>query len=462
MGTGFGNPIPGMWSAVTDQAGKYTINDLERWKKTVTEEVDRDGSTTITKTNSAAALNSKIRVFHPQYAITTEAVSEVPKTVNIKLNPAAIVDGQVIDQVTGKPAAAVVVFAKGIGRDEFALAKTDAGGRYRFQLLKDHYNIWVEAEDRIAAVRKAVPAVPDKPVTNADFRLVQGGIVIGTVIDGATNQPLVGSKDKPYIVAHYGPACVRIERLSWTVGEPDLSIGVQQETRVKPDGSFRLRVAPGRNGVFFIENYGETEQSPQIVTIADGEEKRVELRVRLSAREEPDEGEVVRTTKADEPWKDDELDADMQQFLLIRRDAAIENEQAGAIAGKSARNPSLSKVPSRVRRDSTVNRLLDKFERQSIGNDHYFDPWLRTIKDIVDLGPAAVPELLEELDATEDPWMLQLLGFALRAQRQASGSRIDSRDPQDDAVAGTRKENIYLRRVANVSPSRHKNHADCD
>ena len=422
MGTAFGNPLPGMWSAVTDQSGRYTINDLERWKKTVTEQTDPDGSkSTITKTNSAAAFNSKIRVLHPQYAISTEAVNEVPKAVDIKLKPAAIVEGKVIDQVTGQPAAAVVVFAKGIGRDELALAKTDSRGRYRFQLLKDHYNIWVESKDRIAAVLKAVPAIPDKPVTNADIKLVQGGIVVGTVIDAATNQPLAGSNDKPYIVAHYGPACVRIEKLSWAVGEPDLCIGVQQETRINPDGSFRLRVAPGRNGVFFIQNYGETEQSPQIVTIADGEEKRVELRVKLSVREEPAEGDNDRTTKPvedredDEDWKDAELDADRERFLLIRRDAAIDDEQAQAKSGTATKGPPLSKVPSRERRDSIVNRLLDKFERQSIGNDNYRDPWLRTIKDIVDLGPAAVPELIEELEATEDRWMLQLLGFALRA-----------------------------------------------
>ncbi len=416
MGMGYGNPIPGMWSAVTDQAGRYAIHDLERWKKTVVEETDPDGTkSTITTRNSAAAFNSQIRVLHPQYALTTEAVGEVPGTVDIKLKPAAIVEGKVIDQVTGQPAAAVVVFAKGIGHDEFALAKTDTSGRYRFQLSKDHYNIWVESKDRIAPVLKAVPAAPDKPVTNADFRLLQGGIVVGTVIDDATNRPLVGSKDKPYIVAHYGPACMRMERQSWMVGEPDLSIGVQQETRVNPDGSFRLRVAPGRNGVFFIENYGETEQSPQIVTIADGEEKRVELRVKLSATDEPAEGEVGRTTRSVVPWTDDELDADRDRFLLIRRDAYIEKEQAQANAGKAAKNPALSKVPSRERRDSPLNRLLDKFERQSIGNDNYRDPWLRTIKDIVDLGPAAVPELIEELDATEDPWILQLLGFVLRA-----------------------------------------------
>jgi beta-lactamase regulating signal transducer with metallopeptidase domain len=418
MGTGNGNPIPGMWSAVTDQAGRYTITDLERWKKTVTEETDSDGSKiTMTTRNIAAIFNSTIRVHHPQYAITTETVSEVPGTVDIKLKPAAIVEGKVIDQATRQPAAAVFVLAKGIGRDEFAMARTDTSGRYRFQLSKDHYNIWVESKNRIAPVLKAVPAVPGKPVTNADFQLVQGGIVVGTVIDDATNKPLVGPTDKPYIVAHYGPACLRTHQTSWLIGEPSLSIGAQQETRVNPDGSFRLRVAPGRNGVFFIENYGETEQSPQIITIMDGEEKKIELRVKLLESKDLAAGEVGKSTRSSDRWEDPELDADMNRFNLIHRDVYIEDEQAKAKAGKSApkKNPALAKVPSRKRGESAVNRLLDKFELQSIGDENYRDPWLRTIKDIVDLGPAAVPDLIEELDATQDPWMLQLLGFTLRA-----------------------------------------------
>lgn len=307
MGTGFGNPFPGMWSAVTDRAGRYTIGDLERWMETVVDVSDQhDGSATMTTRNTAAVFNSRIFALHPQYAITAETVGEVPKTVDIRLKPAAIVEGQVVDHATGKPASAAAVFARGIGRDEIALATTDTNGRYRFQLLKDHYNIWVEAEDRIAPVLKAVPALPDNPVANADIQLMRGGSVVGTVIDDATNRPLAGSKDKTYLVAHYGPACVRTEMVFQRVGAPDLSIGVQQQTRVNPDGTFRLRVAPGHNAVFFLENYGEIEQSPQIVTIADGEEKKVELRVKL--REESAQGEGV------EVWQDAEIDSDMDRF----------------------------------------------------------------------------------------------------------------------------------------------------
>lgn len=413
MGTLFGNAMPGIWSSITDQEGRYTIDDLERWKKTVREGIDPDGDHfTMTETNTAAWLNSQVQVQHPDFASTSEPTVTVPNNINVRLIPAAIIQGCVFDQVTGQPAALLVVNAKGIVHDGFVLTMTDSEGRYRLHLRQDHYNIWVEADDRIATVLKAIEAAPGKTLKDADFQLVQGGFVVGTVIDDETDRPLVGSDEKPTFVAHYGPACVRFIPQSVAVGEPGLSIGVQQTTRVNPDGTFRLRVAPGRNAVFFLETYGEAEQSPQIVSVDDGHERKVELRVRLSSRDRqiPDKfvGEPIPV------WTDDLIDQDMDRFTLLRREAKFEEAEADVKSGRAAKNP-LSRIPSRIRRDSAVNRLLDKFERQSIGNERFRDPWLRTIKEIVDLGPAAVPDLIDELDATDDPWILQLMGFTLRA-----------------------------------------------
>jgi len=62
-----------------------------------------------------------------------------------------------------------------------------------------------------------------------------------------------------------------------------------------------------------------------------------------------------------------------------------------------------------------VNRLLDKIERRSFDDAEFRDPWLRTVKEIVELGPDAIPDLIEELDATQDPRMLQILGLMLQA-----------------------------------------------
>lgn len=62
-----------------------------------------------------------------------------------------------------------------------------------------------------------------------------------------------------------------------------------------------------------------------------------------------------------------------------------------------------------------VAELLDLLEEQNKGQDRFRDSWLLTLKELVDAGPAAVPQLIEELDATNDDMMLRCMGFCLRA-----------------------------------------------
>ncbi len=66
---------------------------------------------------------------------------------------------------------------------------------------------------------------------------------------------------------------------------------------------------------------------------------------------------------------------------------------------------------TRQRGATPIGKLLDRLEGQRAGED----PWCRTLLEIVNLGPAAVPVLIEELDATESAMMLRNLGFVLRA-----------------------------------------------
>ena len=70
---------------------------------------------------------------------------------------------------------------------------------------------------------------------------------------------------------------------------------------------------------------------------------------------------------------------------------------------------------ARKRRDTPTGKLLDELEKHNRRNRAFTDPWCRTLKAIVDTGPAAVPELVEELDATDGDLMLRCLGFMLRA-----------------------------------------------
>ncbi len=73
-------------------------------------------------------------------------------------------------------------------------------------------------------------------------------------------------------------------------------------------------------------------------------------------------------------------------------------------------------LPSKEQPEATATRqLLDQLKEQNAGKARFTDDWCRTLKDIADLGSDAVPELIQELDSTDDDMMLGCLGFVLRA-----------------------------------------------
>jgi hypothetical protein len=127
------------------------------------------------------------------------------------------------------------------------------------------------------------------------------------------------------------------------------------------------------------------------VTVEDGEEVNLDL---ITGRHQP---------TAD-------FDADLQVAAQIRRRALMEDRQrAGQAAG------AVEKRALRKRGDTPAGRLLDKLERQNAGDELFKDAWCDTLRAIVNLGPAAVPKLVDELDATLDDKMLRCMGFVLRA-----------------------------------------------
>lgn len=65
--------------------------------------------------------------------------------------------------------------------------------------------------------------------------------------------------------------------------------------------------------------------------------------------------------------------------------------------------------------DAPIEKLLARLKEQNGGDERFRDAWCRTLKEIVDLGPAAVPSLVRELDATDNDMMFRCMGFTLRA-----------------------------------------------
>ena len=136
-------PVPEYRSAVTDEQGRYAITDLNRWNAKDTEKVDPQTGMHSIVTGDYFELE------HPRYAHTRGKNTAIPQEVNVKLSP-AIVEGRVIDQVTGQPLANVPVSAQGVACHHWNPTHTDVTGHYRLMMNKDYYNIWAEADDRIA------------------------------------------------------------------------------------------------------------------------------------------------------------------------------------------------------------------------------------------------------------------------------------------------------------------------
>lgn len=64
--------------------------------------------------------------------------------------------------------------------------------------------------------------------------------------------------------------------------------------------------------------------------------------------------------------------------------------------------------------DTPTGRLLDRLQSCCAESRPFTDVWARTLRDLIRGGPAGLPELIEELDASTDRLMIASLGFILR------------------------------------------------
>ncbi|MEW4561192.1 carboxypeptidase regulatory-like domain-containing protein [Bremerella sp. JC770] len=373
---GIGQALPGIRSSVTGEDGKYEINDLAYWTPESTRTFDKK-----TGTGSMQA-SYAFSVSHPDYPTTTAQCEKVPSFVNVTLQPPAIIEGMVTDEVTGEPAVGVGVQAQGIARSGWGQTETDAQGRYQLRLTKDHYNVWANAPGRIALAAKTIEAIPGKSASNIDIRLVEGGFVTGTVY--TTKDKPAGPTDpqtnRPMRVAHYGPA------------RPQSGAAVTS-ANLQPDGTYRLRVAPGQNYIYCMNSFQGTRG---YIDVKEGEEVTFDIYLDADSPQLPE-------------------NAAQRLARRLREDAQREDAMAKAPAPPSTKNAAVpAKRPTRDRPDTPIGRLLDELEEMNSGPDRFEDVWATQLKQIIDMGADAVPELIAELDHTENEMMLRCMGFTLR------------------------------------------------
>lgn len=361
------HPIPGILSSVTDAKGRFAIIGLQKWTPESTQQFDPSTKMGYITTQMNFCIS------HPDYALTVASCTAIPQFVKVALPAPAIVEGIVIDAVTNQPVADAPITAQGITEHDGEQVRTDAQGKYRLKLTPDHYNIWAEMDDRIAVAVKALNAESGKAVANADIQMVRGGFIVGRVLN-AKGEPIKPSEHHGKYVAHYGPA------------RPRTGAAVTS-TKINDDGSFRLRVAPGRNYIYLMSG-----DYFAYVNVKDGEEVHFDLQQGVT----PPGPNAKRESDPDEE---------------LARKLRLDKERTKNLVARSKGNPQ-STTPLKLReRGGAVGQLLQQLEVRDVGSDI----WLKTLKQIVDVGPDAVPELIAELDDTDNRVMLQCLGFVLRA-----------------------------------------------
>ncbi len=221
---------------------------------------------------------------HPEYARRTLNHLPFDQVAELMLSRGGIVEGQVIDTVTGRPAGGVSVSIQPINRtlaiDDASLfwasTTTDSRGRYRIGSIPNgKFNVFVSSVPERASVALDSLAVPAGQLVQAPpIRLVKGVVVKGRLIDDLTGQPALVGEDDRVIIGVHGPA------------RPHIGAAIEGFV-VKSDGTFELRLPPGRNSVyvaggpFLVRKPGDASANQDIrqIDVKEGTQTTIEFRV---------------------------------------------------------------------------------------------------------------------------------------------------------------------------------------
>jgi len=253
-------PLPG-WSCLTDKNGSFRIAGVP---------------------NRARI---SLIISHPDFARGLVYVKP-GRDGDIKLLPAAVIEGRVVHEKTGMPAVGVRVQAQGVVgvripggfTTPWATAVTNEQGRYQLTSLHaNKYNIWAKAEGLTVVALESFEVETGQTREAPELRLVKGGFITGRVVNERTRQSIRPGQFSA--VAIYGPS------------RPKSGAAVES-SQIREDGSFRIRVAPGRNYIYLGTQEGWHKGQAIVtpphhwVTIKNGQTVEVEFKIRKLSEDE--------------------------------------------------------------------------------------------------------------------------------------------------------------------------------
>ncbi len=240
--------LEGFHSARTDADGRYAITDLAAWDPAA--EKPRKG-----RSEFAGRL---ISVRHPNYGTHQQIYQRIPNSVDFVLEPTASVEGRVIDEMSGKPAAKVsVLYSRTDNRMLIASPVfTNEEGKYQLPSLEPGtYNIRATAPpDRGYVGIYDFVVVGGRTYTAPDIKFVEGGWLEGHVVDADSGKPFTkvdvnGGRQ----LTEYDKIGAKLMVGSSPRPHRKASALLRCPVDVDDQGYFRLRVAPGVQFPFIVQ-----------------------------------------------------------------------------------------------------------------------------------------------------------------------------------------------------------------
>lgn len=248
-------------------------------------------------------------VIAPGYEKHNEGFISVGSTFLIKLMPEGRISGKVIFEKTGLPVKNAQISAQGIGINSGDSGTTDREGNYTItKLSAGYYNVFYSVPtplDWTAAAQESVKVDEGKETKRIDLKLIKGGIITGKVLDSETGKAVQPSKNSE--VSIYGPS------------RPKSGDAIQSAP-IQPDGSYQIRVAPGKNYIYLQTYARKLKEKMQFhwVDVKEGETvPDINFYVKKDSTATQNSGEKVDSLKS---MKDEMIE---KEAVVIKDEKAV-------------------------------------------------------------------------------------------------------------------------------------------
>jgi beta-lactamase regulating signal transducer with metallopeptidase domain/protocatechuate 3,4-dioxygenase beta subunit len=255
----FGTLSPALWegamSARTDDDGNYQIDDiapfeLQQYREQIAEQrrrLEKESREAKGMYDALFISPPGLRVEYPDFAVKRVSVEQIPGRADVRLEPAAVLEGRVVFGPSGDPAVDARVEAntshtnkRQVPPEQMppthkAVVRTDENGNYRFTTLPaDTYDLSADLPGWVNVGVNNITVEAEKMTTAPDLTLSKGGVISVRLVDSKIKKPIdIPADTAAAIAAHQLP----LQRLSRPVFEPFVPSNAEKR--------FELRTPPG-------------------------------------------------------------------------------------------------------------------------------------------------------------------------------------------------------------------------